>query len=191
MKVCNHIAQRRRRGGRMRWKWRGAVKKCVCPLKAARIANPAFSARFQKQRYLARTPSHSPFPPRKPRGYMERNVSRHWETAPPPSAYGYTTFSLFFFSPTVFLFVAAAIPAGWPSSDGVVTVYVLHISQPNLTTLFSVFLSLLSFQLYFIPWIPPTTLRFLTIFFRSYFCLTGPFNSISLYESLPQPWALM
>ena len=25
-------------------------------------------------------------------------------------------------------------------------------------------------------------------FFRSYFCLIGPFNYLSLYESLPQPW---
>ena len=50
------------------------------------------------------------------------------------------------------------------------------------------FLSLWPFQLYFIPWILPTTLRFLTLFFRSCFCLIGPFNSISLYESLLQPW---
>ena len=34
----------------------------------------------------------------------------------------------------------------------------------------------------------PTTLRCLTLFFRSYFCLTDPFNYISLYESLFQPW---
>ena len=27
-----------------------------------------------------------------------------------------------------------------------------------------------------------------TLFFRSYFCLTGPFNYISLYKSLRQPW---
>ena len=33
----------------------------------------------------------------------------------------------------------------------------------------------------------PTTLRFLTLFFWSYFCLIGPFNSVSLYESLPRP----
>ena len=33
------------------------------------------------------------------------------------------------------------------------------------------FLSLWPFQLYFIPSLLPTTLRFLTLFFRSYFCL--------------------
>ena len=54
--------------------------------------------------------------------------------------------------------------------------------------LLTLFLSLWLFQLYFIPWIFPTTLRFLTLFFLSYFCLTGPFNYISLYESLTQPW---
>ena len=50
------------------------------------------------------------------------------------------------------------------------------------------FLSLWPFQLYFIPYILPPTLRFLTLFFRSYFCLISPFNYISVYESIPQPW---
>ena len=50
------------------------------------------------------------------------------------------------------------------------------------------FLSLWPFQLYFIPWILPTILRFLILFFRSYFCLIGPFTYISLYESLSQSW---
>ena len=49
------------------------------------------------------------------------------------------------------------------------------------------FLSLWSFQLYFIPYILSTTLRFLTLFFRSYLCLISAFNYISLYESLLQP----
>ena len=49
------------------------------------------------------------------------------------------------------------------------------------------FLSLWPFQLYFIPQILPSTECFLTLFFRSYFCLIGPFNYISLYESLPKP----
>ena len=31
-------------------------------------------------------------------------------------------------------------------------------------------------------------LRFLTLFFWSYLCLIGPFNYMSLYESLLQPW---
>ena len=68
----------------------------------------------------------------------------------------------------------------------------LTLNLPSLPTPFcSVLVSvsvLWSFQLYFIPWILPTTRRFLTLFFRSYFCLTGPFNYISLYESLLQPW---
>ena len=34
----------------------------------------------------------------------------------------------------------------------------------------------------------PTTLRLLIVLFRSYLCLIGPFNYISLYEGLPQPW---
>ena len=50
------------------------------------------------------------------------------------------------------------------------------------------FLYLWPFQLYFIQWILQTTLRLLTVFFVSSFCLIGPFNYISLSESLPQPW---
>ena len=48
------------------------------------------------------------------------------------------------------------------------------------------FLSLWLFQMYFIPSIIPITLRFLALLFRSYFCFGGPFNYISLYESLLQ-----
>ena len=48
------------------------------------------------------------------------------------------------------------------------------------------FLSLWPFQLYFIPQILPTTVHFLSLFFRFYLCLIGPFNYMSLYESLPQ-----
>ena len=47
------------------------------------------------------------------------------------------------------------VPAGSPSSDGSVTVYVVDINQPSLPTLFilflRLFLSLWPFQLYFIP----------------------------------------
>ena len=42
------------------------------------------------------------------------------------------------------------------------------------------------FELFFIPQILPTVLRFLTLFSQSYFCLTGPFNCISLSKSLPK-----
>ena len=52
---------------------------------------------------------------------------------------------------------------------------------------FCLFLSLWPFQLYTIPYILPTTLRFLTLFFRSYLRLIGPFNYISLYGNLLQP----
>ena len=44
------------------------------------------------------------------------------------------------------------------------------------------FLSLRPFQLYFIPPVLPTALRFLTLFFRCCFCLIGPFNSVSLWK---------
>ena len=69
-----------------------------------------------------------------------------------------------------------------------VAVYVFDVNQPSFPNPFSfflffllflcLFLSLWPFQLYFIPWILPTTLRFLTLFFRSCFCLIGPFNNI-------------
>ena len=60
---------------------------------------------------------------------------------------------------------------------------------PFLFILFlCLFLSLWPFQPYFISYILPTTHRFLALFFRSYFCLVGPFSYISFYESLPQHW---
>ena len=59
---------------------------------------------------------------------------------------------------------------------------------PILSSLFlCLFPSLWPFQLYFIPQIFPTFPRFLTLFFRSYLCVIGPFNCIPLYESLHQP----
>ena len=59
---------------------------------------------------------------------------------------------------------------------------------PLLSILFlCLFLSMWPFQLYFIPSILPTTLRFLTLFFRTYLCLIGPFNYIFLYESILHP----
>ena len=45
-------------------------------------------------------------------------------------------------------------------------------------------LALWPFQLYFIAWILPISHSVLLVLF----CLTGPFNYISLYESLPRPW---
>ena len=64
------------------------------------------------------------------------------------------------------------VPAGTPSRGGDITVYAPDISQSSLPTPFILclylFLPLWPFQLYFIPWILPTTLRFLTLFFWSY-----------------------
>ena len=87
-----------------------------------------------------------------------------------------------------------SFPSGSSSRGGDVAVYVFEINQPRWSTPFfsflflSLFLSLWPFRLYFIPYILPQTPCFFTLFFRSYICLIGPFNYISLYESLPQPW---
>ena len=79
------------------------------------------------------------------------------------------------------------VPAGSPSRGGDVAVNVFDINQPSLPTPFhsvlvsvSVFMALST--VFHSVKILPTTLCFLTLFIR-----TGPFNSISLYESLPQP----
>ena len=89
-------------------------------------------------------------------------------------------------------YVVTEVPAGSPQCGGDYIVYVLEINQPSLPTSFTwfmcLFLSLWLFHLYFIPQILPTTLHFLTLFFLSYFCVIGPFNCISLYESLLQPF---
>ena len=78
------------------------------------------------------------------------------------------------------------LSSGSPSRGGNGAV-VFDINQPRLPTLFVLFLcpflSLLPFQLHFIPQILLTTLHFLTLFFRSYFCLIGPFNYTPIYES--------
>ena len=70
------------------------------------------------------------------------------------------------------------VPADSPSRGGDVAVYIFDINKPNGPRLFiqflCLFLSIWPFQLHFIPWILPTTLRFLTLFFRSCFCLTSP-----------------
>ena len=79
------------------------------------------------------------------------------------------------------------VPAGSSSCVGNVTVYVWHkpteLAHSFLSCSCVLFLSLWPFQLYFIPRILPTPLRFLALFFWSYICLIGPFNCISLYES--------
>ena len=63
------------------------------------------------------------------------------------------------------------VPAGSPSRCGDNAVCVPDINQPSLPTPFySVLVSVsvfMTFLLYFIPWILPTTLHFLTLFFWS------------------------
>ena len=82
-------------------------------------------------------------------------------------------------------------PAGSPLCGGDVAFYVFDILQPSLPTPFySVLVSIsvvMALSTIFHSTILPITLRFLTLFFLSYLCLIGPFNYISLYESLLQP----
>ena len=81
------------------------------------------------------------------------------------------------------------VPAGSPSRGGDVAVNVFDINQPRLPIPFHyVLVSVSGFMALStcIPFILPTTLDFLSLFFRSYFCLIGPFHYISLYESLLQ-----
>ena len=92
-------------------------------------------------------------------------------------------------------FCPLSFPAGSPSRGEDVTVYFSDINQPSLPTLFFLilflcpFMSLWSFKLYFIPWILPTTHRFLTPFFWVLFL---PYWSFQLYISLWQsPSALI
>ena len=87
--------------------------------------------------------------------------------------------------------IKSAVPAGSTSRGGDVTVYVTDINQPSLSTFFfySVLVSVSVFMA------PSTVFHFInspdnstvSLFFQSYFCLIGPFNYISLYESLLQP----
>ena len=74
---------------------------------------------------------------------------------------------------------------------GMLRLYVFDINQPNSPTPFySVLVSISVFMALstnFIPSILPTTLRFLTLSFRSCLCLIGPFSYTSLYESLLHP----
>ena len=81
---------------------------------------------------------------------------------------------------------------GSPSRGGDVAACVFTISQPSLPTPFySVLVSVSVFMALSVVCHSINSLdnsrRFLTLFFRSYVCLIGPFNSIPLYESLPQP----
>ena len=50
------------------------------------------------------------------------------------------------------------------------------------------FTSLWPFQLYFMSYILATTIYWVILFFRSYACLIGRFNYVSLYENLPKSY---
>ena len=77
------------------------------------------------------------------------------------------------------------VRADSPPRGGDIVVYVFDIKHPSLSIPFYFVLEALSNVFDSIN--SPTTLRFPALFFRSYFCLIGSFNYISLYESLPQP----
>ena len=83
------------------------------------------------------------------------------------------------------------IPAGLPSRGGDVGVYVFDVNQPSLPTPFystpvsiSVFMSL---STVFHSINSPTNSLLSHSALPVFFCLSSPFNYISLYESLPQP----
>ena len=83
-------------------------------------------------------------------------------------------------------------PTGSPSGGGDVAVYVFVINQPGLPTPFysvrvsvSVFTAL---STVFHSLNPPDNSPYShTVLLVSYFCLIGPFNYVSLYESLLRP----
>ena len=84
------------------------------------------------------------------------------------------------------------VPASSPSRGGDVAVYAFDMNQPSLPTPFySVLVSISVFTAFSTVFhsiqIFPTTPGFLTLLFQFYFCLIGPFNYISLYESIFQP----
>ena len=87
-------------------------------------------------------------------------------------------------------FLTVGVPTGSPSRGGDVAVYVFDINQPSLSTPFySVLVSISVFVAL------STVFRSInspdnsasSLFFKSYFCLIGPFNYILFYESLLQP----
>ena len=91
-------------------------------------------------------------------------------------------FFFFFFSLSARIFfnhkIVCDVPAGSPL-DGGMSHFMSDINRPSLPTPFSYALVSTSvlwpFQLCFIPYLLPTTLRFLTLFFWSSY-LIGPFN---------------
>ena len=81
------------------------------------------------------------------------------------------------------------VTAGWPSHGGDVTVYALDINQPSFHTLFLLLLCLflfidLSTVFHCINSLDNSLLSQSVLVL---FCLIGPFDYTSLFESLPQP----
>ena len=84
------------------------------------------------------------------------------------------------------------VPTGSPSRGGYVVMNDFVINQLSLPTPFySVLVSVYVFMalstVFHSVNSPDNYPLSHSVFFRSYVCLTGPFNYISLYESLPQP----
>ena len=78
------------------------------------------------------------------------------------------------------------VTTGSPSRGGdvgIYAIYVFDINQPSLPTPFDSVLVSVSL-IVALSYVLPTALRFLTLFFRSYFCLIGPFYYVFLYKSL-------
>ena len=97
------------------------------------------------------------------------------------------------YNPTLFIISLQPVPAGSPSRDGNVTVYVYDVSQPSLPAPFNSVLVSVSVLMTFSTVISLHKFSrqlsvFSSQFFRSYLCLIGPFNNMSLYERLLQPW---
>ena len=85
--------------------------------------------------------------------------------------------------------IMCGVPAGSPSRGGDVTVYAADVNQPSLPTPFysvlvsvSVFMALSTafHSINFPDNSPPSDSVLLVLF-----CLIGPFNYVSFYESLP------
>ena len=71
-------------------------------------------------------------------------------------------------------------------SVGMLRFISFYISLPSLPPLFILFSVSISVSTALSILFYSKNLRFLTLFFRSYFCLVCPFNYVFLYENLPK-----
>ena len=87
------------------------------------------------------------------------------------------------------IFYHGVVPTGSPSCGGDVAVYVFEINQPSLPTPFySILVSVSVFMVLstvFHSINSPDNSLLSHSFLLVLFCLTGPFNYLSLYKSLP------